>query len=177
MALYWVLLPFVNLCAAIALITPIFIDGKDLLDEQSRKIASFCEVSSPQDLEVLLPNTEAENVVITFQNEWQVSSSLLSHFYAIISYSIFRIDVDLFFNWVYNMERYMYHFQNLHNRSNTWILSGHFSSSPFVHVIFNKCYVFWRLYLQRTLLQHSKGVVKLFWQFQVLLLRLKYFLR
>ncbi|XP_074564696.1 uncharacterized protein LOC141821203 [Curcuma longa] len=61
-----------NEWSAIALITPIFIDGKDLLDEQTRKIASLCEVSSPQDLEALQPNTEAENVVITFQNEWQV---------------------------------------------------------------------------------------------------------
>ncbi|XP_042436469.1 3-dehydroquinate synthase homolog isoform X2 [Zingiber officinale] len=61
-----------NEWSSIALITPIFIHGKDLLDEQSRKIASLCEVSSPQELEVLQPNTEAENIVITFQNEWQV---------------------------------------------------------------------------------------------------------
>ncbi|RWW56832.1 hypothetical protein BHE74_00036421 [Ensete ventricosum] len=65
------------ICAAIALITPLFIDGKQLFDGQSKKIASFYEVSSPQELELFQPNTqEADNVVINFQNEWQVTCSL-----------------------------------------------------------------------------------------------------
>ncbi|RRT80945.1 hypothetical protein B296_00010268 [Ensete ventricosum] len=65
------------ICAAIALITPLFIDGKQLFDGQSRKIASFYEVSSPQELELFQPNTqEADNVVINFQNEWQVTCYL-----------------------------------------------------------------------------------------------------
>ncbi|CAD5177858.1 unnamed protein product [Musa acuminata subsp. malaccensis] len=62
-----------NEWSSIALITPLFIDGKQLFDGQSRKIASFYEVSSPQELELFQPNTEeVDNVVINFQNEWQV---------------------------------------------------------------------------------------------------------
>ncbi|WOL02708.1 hypothetical protein Cni_G11427 [Canna indica] len=55
-----------------ALIKPLFIDGKGLFDGESNIIASFYDVSSPQELELLQPSKEADNVVINFQNEWQV---------------------------------------------------------------------------------------------------------
>lgn len=75
--------------AAIALIEPLFIDGKELLDEQSRKFASFYDVSSPQELELLQPHAdEAENVVVNFKNEWQVACSLVT---LLMQQSIFKI--------------------------------------------------------------------------------------
>jgi hypothetical protein len=43
------------------------------MDEQHKRVAVFHNVSSPQDLQILKPEEiEADNIVISFQGEWQV---------------------------------------------------------------------------------------------------------
>ncbi|KAL5992174.1 hypothetical protein ACLOJK_013089 [Asimina triloba] len=57
---------------SIALIHPLFIEAGKLFDKQNKTVASFCEISSPQQLQQLQPHLEqAENVVLSFL-DWQV---------------------------------------------------------------------------------------------------------
>ncbi|KAF8390233.1 hypothetical protein HHK36_024758 [Tetracentron sinense] len=58
--------------SSIALIYPLFIENGELLDGESRRVATFVEVSSPQELQQLQPvDEQAENVVISLL-DWQV---------------------------------------------------------------------------------------------------------
>ncbi|XP_072980634.1 uncharacterized protein [Typha angustifolia] len=56
-----------------ALIRSLFIDGSHILDEKDLKVAVYYDVSSPQELESLLPDDlDVDIVVINFESGWQV---------------------------------------------------------------------------------------------------------
>ncbi|OVA13319.1 3-dehydroquinate synthase [Macleaya cordata] len=58
--------------SSIALINPLFIENEEILDSNYTRVATFSEISSPQQLEQLQPDDdEAKNVVISLLN-WQV---------------------------------------------------------------------------------------------------------
>lgn len=75
------------LCAAIAKISPLYIEENRLLDENAKLVATFSEISSPQQLEQLQPVYEhADNVIVDLL-DWQVcsiifniSSAIYKHF-------------------------------------------------------------------------------------------------
>ncbi|KAL6994234.1 hypothetical protein U1Q18_012341 [Sarracenia purpurea var. burkii] len=57
---------------AVALIYPVFIEKGDLFDGEHRRVATFLEISSPEQLEKLQPNDEqAENIIVDLL-DWQV---------------------------------------------------------------------------------------------------------
>ncbi|KAJ1687147.1 hypothetical protein LUZ63_018537 [Rhynchospora breviuscula] len=59
--------------SSISTIQPLFLEGSHVMDEQQKKVAIFYNVSSPQDLQTLKPEEiEADNLIISFQGEWQV---------------------------------------------------------------------------------------------------------
>lgn len=63
-----------SLCyAAIALINLLYIKDGVLTDSESRSVASFFEISSPQHLEQMFVKDELENIVINLL-DWQVWS-------------------------------------------------------------------------------------------------------
>ncbi|XP_068645830.1 uncharacterized protein [Aristolochia californica] len=58
--------------SSIALINPLFIGDGELLDSDGKRVASFCEVSSPQQLQQFQPSVQqAENVIMSLL-DWQV---------------------------------------------------------------------------------------------------------
>ncbi|KAF3326392.1 3-dehydroquinate synthase [Carex littledalei] len=58
---------------ATAAIQPLFLEGSQVMDNQHKRIALFYNVTTPQDLQILKPEEiEADNMVISFQGEWQV---------------------------------------------------------------------------------------------------------
>ncbi|XP_008811564.1 3-dehydroquinate synthase homolog isoform X2 [Phoenix dactylifera] len=62
-----------NEWSSIALIHPLFIEGSELSDAHGRRVATFYDVSSPQELALLQSDDkQADNAVITFPGEWQV---------------------------------------------------------------------------------------------------------
>lgn len=55
-----------------ALISPLFIEKGELLDSDHRRVATLSDISSPEQLERLLPeNEQAENVIVNLL-DWQV---------------------------------------------------------------------------------------------------------
>lgn len=57
---------------AIALIRPLFIEDDRFIDNDGRRAATFYEVSSPQQLQLLVPvDNKADNIIINFL-DWQV---------------------------------------------------------------------------------------------------------
>lgn len=59
--------------AAIALINPLYLKDGALLDTENRSVASFFQISSPQQLEQMLLINDSENTVIHLL-DWQVCS-------------------------------------------------------------------------------------------------------
>lgn len=58
---------------ATAAIQPLFLEGSQVMDDCNKKIALFYNVTTPQDLQILKPEEiEADNMVLSFQGEWQV---------------------------------------------------------------------------------------------------------
>ncbi|KAJ4973217.1 hypothetical protein NE237_006391 [Protea cynaroides] len=58
--------------SSIALIDPLFLEDREILDCENRRVATFSEIASPQQLQELHPVDEkAENVVISLL-DWQV---------------------------------------------------------------------------------------------------------
>ncbi|XP_078164669.1 3-dehydroquinate synthase isoform X2 [Carex rostrata] len=56
-----------------AAIQPLFLEGSQVMDDRHKRIALFYNVTTPQDLQILKPEEiEADNMVISFQGEWQV---------------------------------------------------------------------------------------------------------
>lgn len=56
-----------------ARINPLFIDGPEIFNGESQKVAVISQVSSPSELDLVQPdNAEAENIVIDFRGGWQV---------------------------------------------------------------------------------------------------------
>ena len=65
---------------AIALIHPLFIEEKKLFDREGRRVATFYEVSSPQQLQLLQPvDKQPDNVIINLL-DWQVYWLLTAHY-------------------------------------------------------------------------------------------------
>lgn len=65
--------------AAIALISPLYVEEGEILDSENRRVATIFEVSDPQELQQLQPaNAQAENVVIDLL-DWQVCLLLIAH--------------------------------------------------------------------------------------------------
>lgn len=63
-------------CAAIALICPLFIKEGELFDNHDRRVATFSEISSPQQLKQFQPEVGLpENVIIDLL-DWQVCTSI-----------------------------------------------------------------------------------------------------
>ncbi|CAA7401076.1 unnamed protein product [Spirodela intermedia] len=58
--------------SSIALINPLALQGSDILDGENKRVASFHEISSPQQLEQLQPDDGDGHVVIHLQGGWQV---------------------------------------------------------------------------------------------------------
>ncbi|CAA6664492.1 unnamed protein product [Spirodela intermedia] len=58
--------------SSIALINPLALQGSDILDGENKRVASFHEISSPQQLEQLEPDDGDGHVVIHLQGGWQV---------------------------------------------------------------------------------------------------------
>lgn len=66
----------VMVCAAIAMINPLFIKEGEVLDSGSNRVATIFQVSTPEELQQLQPeNARAENIVIDLL-DWQVCMSL-----------------------------------------------------------------------------------------------------
>lgn len=58
--------------SSMALISPLFIEKRELLDSDHRRVATLSDISSPEQLERLLPEDEqAENVIVNLL-DWQV---------------------------------------------------------------------------------------------------------
>lgn len=65
---------------ATAAIQPLFLEGSQVMDNQHKRIALFYNVTTPQDLQILKPEEiEADNMVISFQGEWQVGPTSRLH--------------------------------------------------------------------------------------------------
>ncbi|GMP30519.1 hypothetical protein CsSME_00005150 [Camellia sinensis var. sinensis] len=61
-----------NEWSAMALIHPLFIEKGELLDSEHKRVATFSEISSPDQLEQLQPEDEqAENIIVNLL-DWQV---------------------------------------------------------------------------------------------------------
>ncbi|KAI3691251.1 hypothetical protein L2E82_49512 [Cichorium intybus] len=58
--------------SSIALINPLFIEDKRLFDNYDKLVATFSEISSPQQLEQLQPTYELADNVIVDLLDWQV---------------------------------------------------------------------------------------------------------
>lgn len=84
------------LCAAIAKISPLFIEENRLFDENATLVATFSEISSPQQLEQLQPVYEhADNVIVDLL-DWQVCS-IIFNIYHLLCISI--LCTFVFFNF------------------------------------------------------------------------------
>ncbi|KAE9466581.1 hypothetical protein C3L33_01534, partial [Rhododendron williamsianum] len=57
---------------AMAMIYPLFIEKGELLDSDRRRVATFSEISSPEQLERLQPEDEQAEIVIVNLLDWQV---------------------------------------------------------------------------------------------------------
>nr|UIP35188.1 3-dehydroquinate synthase 2 [Leucojum aestivum] len=58
---------------SIALINPLFMEGAELFDDENREVAKIYNLSSPRELELLQPNDNQTDYMITnFQGDWQV---------------------------------------------------------------------------------------------------------
>ena len=61
---------------AMALIYPLFIEEGELFDNERRRVATFSEISCPEQLEQLQPKDEqAENIIVNLL-DWQVFLSI-----------------------------------------------------------------------------------------------------
>lgn len=58
--------------SSIALINPLFIENGELHDSEDRRVATFTEISSPEQLELLQPKDEQPDNVIIDLLDWQV---------------------------------------------------------------------------------------------------------
>ncbi|KAK1301315.1 hypothetical protein QJS10_CPB12g01325 [Acorus calamus] len=58
--------------SSIALIHPLFVEGSEILDSENKRVANLCEVSSPEQLELIQPDErQAECLVLSLSGEWQ----------------------------------------------------------------------------------------------------------
>lgn len=58
-----------------AMIYPLFIEKGELLDSDRKRVATFSEISSPEQLERLQPEDEQAEIVIVNLLDWQVCRS------------------------------------------------------------------------------------------------------
>ncbi|KAJ0988571.1 hypothetical protein J5N97_006927 [Dioscorea zingiberensis] len=58
--------------SSIALIHPLFIEGSEISNVENQIVARFYDVSSPEDIVLIQPHEQTNDLVINFKAEWQI---------------------------------------------------------------------------------------------------------